>query len=157
MEHSLYFPLASRKPHPKPQVAFKKVLQQHRYLHLWFFCQLPCFKLPLKSPGLRMAYKQGKRGRLIDGLNKTFQNKLHPFWVYSHSQAPKCRRNSNSFQCNLEAGFDVGFIRDLKIRGRRRQRKRRWKSGFAFFQSLSRLLQVTNFVKCRRTLLKLNS
>ena len=47
--------------------------------------------------------------------------------------------------------------RDLKIRGRRRQRKRRWKSEFAFFQSSSRLLQVTNFVKCRRTLLKLNS
>ena len=37
------------------------------------------------------------------------------------------------------------------------QRKRRWKSEFAFFQSSSRLLQVTNFVKCRRTLVKLNS
>ena len=49
-----------------------------------------------------------------------------------------------------------GAIRDLKIRGRRRQRKRRWKSEFVFFQSSSRLLQVTNFVKCRRTLLKLN-
>ena len=36
-------------------------------------------------------------------------------------------------------------------------RKRRWKSEFAFFQSSSRLLQVENFVKCRRTLLKLNS
>ena len=47
--------------------------------------------------------------------------------------------------------------RDLKIRGRRRQRKRRWKSEFAFFQSSSRLLQVTNFVKYRRTLLTLNS
>ena len=47
--------------------------------------------------------------------------------------------------------------RDLKIRGRRRQRKRRWKSEFVFLQSSSRLLQVTNFVRCRRTLLKLNS
>jgi len=47
--------------------------------------------------------------------------------------------------------------RDLKIRGRRRQRKRRGKSEFSFFQSSSRLLQVTNFVKCMRTLLKLNS
>ena len=47
--------------------------------------------------------------------------------------------------------------RDLKIRGRRRQRKRRWKSEFAFLQCSSRLLQVTNFVSCRRTLLKLNS
>ena len=54
-------------------------------------------------------------------------------------------------------GFRAGVIRDLKIRGRRRQKKLRWKSESAFFQSSSRLLQVTNFVKCRRTLLKLNS
>jgi len=47
--------------------------------------------------------------------------------------------------------------RDLMIRGRRRQRKRRWKSKFAFFQSSSWLLQVPNFVKCRWTLQKLNS
>ena len=49
-------------------------------------------------------------------------------------------------------------IRDLKIQGRRRQTKPRWKSEFAFFQSSSRLLriQVTNFFKCRWTLLKLN-
>ena len=48
----------------------------------------------------------------------------------------------------------------LKIRGRRRQRQRRWKSEFVFFdffQSSLRLLQVTNFFKCRRTILKLNS
>ena len=53
--------------------------------------------------------------------------------------------------CNLPEHFDKNvyrnFIRDLKIRGRRRQRKRRWKSEFVFFQSSSRLLQVTNFVK----------
>ena len=49
------------------------------------------------------------------------------------------------------------FNRGLKIRGRRRHRKRRWKSEFAFFRSSSRLLQVTNFIKCRWTLLKLNS
>ena len=46
------------------------------------------------------------------------------------------------------------YNRDLKTRGRRRQRKRRC---VVFFQSSSRLLQVTNFVKCRRTPLKLNS
>ena len=49
------------------------------------------------------------------------------------------------------------IIRNLKIRGRRRQRKLRWKSEFAFFQSSSWLLRITNFVKCRQTLLKLNS
>ena len=39
----------------------------------------------------------------------------------------------------------VTIIRDLKIRGRRLQRKRRWKSEFAFFQSSSRLLQKACF------------
>ena len=47
--------------------------------------------------------------------------------------------------------------RNLKIRGRRRQRKSLCKSEFAFFQSSFQLLQVTNFVKRRWTLLKLNS
>ena len=37
--------------------------------------------------------------------------------------------------------------KDLKVRGQKRQTKCRWKSEFAFFQSSSRLLQVTNFVK----------
>ena len=47
----------------------------------------------------------------------------------------------------------IGTLRS----GRRRQRKRRLKSEFAFFQSSLRLLQVTYFVKCKRTLLKLSS
>ena len=51
----------------------------------------------------------------------------------------------------------LSINRDLKIRGRRQQRKRRWKSEFVFFQSSSRLLQVTSFSKFRRTILKLNS
>ena len=52
----------------------------------------------------------------------------------------------------------AGYVsnRDLKIRGWWRQQNRRRKSEFAFFQSSSRLLEVTNFVKCRWTLLKLN-
>ena len=58
---------------------------------------------------------------------------------------------------NAPSPSPAGVIRDLKMRGRRRQRKRLWKSEFAFFQSSSRLLQVTNFVKCRWTLLKVNS
>ena len=57
---------------------------------------------------------------------------------------------------NIRARLPINN-RDLTIRGRRRRRKRRWKSEFAFFQSSSRLLQVTNFVKCRWILLKLNS
>ena len=48
------------------------------------------------------------------------------------------------------------YYRDLKIQGWRRQRKRCWKSEFPFFQSSSRLLQVTNFVKSRWTPLKLH-
>ena len=48
------------------------------------------------------------------------------------------------------------YYRDLKIQGRRRQRKHCWKSELVFFQSSSWLLQVTNFVKSRSTALKLN-
>ena len=39
----------------------------------------------------------------------------------------------------------ITIIRDLNIRGRRRQRKRRWKNEFAFFQSSLRLLQKACF------------
>ena len=46
--------------------------------------------------------------------------------------------------------------RDFKIQQRGRQRERRLKSEFAFFWSLQRLFLPTNFVKYRRTLLKLN-
>ena len=53
--------------------------------------------------------------------------------------------------------FIGDLSRNLRIWGQRRQRKRRWQSEFAFFQSSSRLLQVTNFVKCRWTLQKLKS
>ena len=51
------------------------------------------------------------------------------------------------------------IIRDLKIRGKRRQRKRCLKSEFAFFQSSSRFFQIIYLIKCRRTLtlLELNS
>ena len=48
-----------------------------------------------------------------------------------------------------------GLFRDLKIRGRRRQRKHGLKSEFAFIQSSSQQFQLTYFVECRRTLLKL--
>ena len=53
----------------------------------------------------------------------------------------------------LRLGSD---IRDFKIQRRGRQRERRLNSEFAFFQSLQRLFLPTYFVKCRRTLLKLN-
>ena len=41
----------------------------------------------------------------------------------------------------------------FKIQGWRRERKRCLKSELAFFQSSSRLIQLTFFVTCRRTLL----
>ena len=47
------------------------------------------------------------------------------------------------------------FIRDFKIQ--RRQRERRLKGKFAFFQALSQLFLPSYFIKCRRTLLELNS
>ena len=51
-----------------------------------------------------------------------------------------------------------GCCRDFKSDSTtRRQRERRLKSEFAFFCSLSQLFLPTYFVKCRRTLLELNS
>ena len=43
------------------------------------------------------------------------------------------------------------------MRGRQRLRKRRLKTEVAFFQSSSRLFFFSQFVKCRRTLQRLNS
>ena len=51
----------------------------------------------------------------------------------------------------------VWYNREFKIPRRRRPRKRHLKSEFAFFQSLSRLLQLIYFVKCKRTLFEPNS
>ena len=79
-----------------------------------------------------------------------------------YGEAPPELRNgclfqtSGVFEVYERVAKSVSFW-SVKIRGRRRQKKLRWKSESAFFQSSSRLLQVTNFVKCRRTLLKLNS
>ena len=51
-----------------------------------------------------------------------------------------------------------GCCRDFKSDSTtRRQRERRLKSEFVFFCSLSQLFLPTYFVKCRRTLLELNS
>ena len=47
--------------------------------------------------------------------------------------------------------------KDFKIQRRDGKGERRLKSEFAFFQSSARLFLLTYFVKCRRTLLKLNS
>ena len=55
---------------------------------------------------------------------------------------------------NFRARFSD--IRDFKIQRRGRQRERRLKSEFAFFQPLQRLFLPTYFVKCRRALLKLS-
>ena len=47
--------------------------------------------------------------------------------------------------------------RDFKIQRSDRNEKRRLRTEFAFFQSLSRLFLPTYFVECKRTLLNLNS
>ena len=70
----------------------------------------------------------------------------------------QCSRSVKHKFWDMKCVLTVNYVnRDLKIRGRRRQGKSLWKSEFAFFQSSLRILQVTNFVKCRWTLLKLNS
>ena len=50
---------------------------------------------------------------------------------------------------NAPLNWAKGILRGR--RRRRRQTKRPWKSEFASFQSSSRLLPVSNFVRCRRT------
>ena len=76
---------------------------------------------------------------------------------WRHQGNYKQRARLSLYDSCMSASVLVASTRDLKIRGRQRQRKRSWKSEFAFFQSSLRLVQVTNFVKCRRTLLRLNS
>ena len=60
---------------------------------------------------------------------------------------------------NIRICVDGPFhdIRDVKIQRRHRNEKRRLRTEFAFFQSLSRLFLPTYFVECKRTLLNLNS
>ena len=73
---------------------------------------------------------------------------------WRHQGNYKQRARLSLYDSCMSASVLVASTRDLKIRGRQRQRKRSWKSEFAFFQSSLRLAQVTNFVKCRRTLSK---
>ena len=56
----------------------------------------------------------------------------------------------------LESGRGAA-IRDLKMRGRRREVKRRLQSEFAVFQSSFQLFHLAFFVECTRIRLELNS
>ena len=73
---------------------------------------------------------------------------------WRHQGNYKQRARLSLYDSCMSASVLVSSTRNIKIRGRRRQRKRSWKSEFAFFQSSLRLVQVTIFVKCRRTLSK---
>ena len=73
-----------------------------------------------------------ERRRAVDSSIRPTSVKSVNFWT----------RNQQNWTQSAVAKY-----RDFKIRGRRRQCKRHRKSEFAFFQSSSRLLQVTNFEK----------
>ena len=84
----------------------------------------------------------------------TYSAKRYPEWaniVTLHPKHPKWTKI-----CNLHPKARRAY-QGRQDPTRRRQWERRLKSEFAFFQSLSRLFLPTYFVKCRRTLLKLNS
>ena len=70
-----------------------------------------------------------------------------------------CANIHNQKQPLDEGGDHEEENREFKIPRRPRPppRKRRLKSEFVFFQSLSRLFQLGYFVKCKRTLLEPNS
>ena len=77
-------------------------------------------------------------------------------------KAKKGREERRKEPVNREGGGGCArgakwLNRDLKIKGRRQRRKRHFKSEFTFFQSSSWLFQLTCFVKCRWTLLELNT
>ena len=71
------------------------------------------------------------------------KNIQHFFHTDSYTLRRAVSHNKTKRICTRtdEFPFQHHINRDLKIRGRRRQRKRRWKSEFAFFQSSSRLLK----------------
>ena len=48
-------------------------------------------------------------------------------------------------------------LRELKQQGRRRPRKRHWKSTVALLQTVSRLVHLAQFLKCWQLFLELNS
>ena len=58
---------------------------------------------------------------------------------------------------STDAASPLSDSKEFKIPRQRRPRKRRLKSEFAFFHSLSWLLQLIYFVKCKRTLFEPNS
>ena len=62
-------------------------------------------------------------------------------------------RRCSGNECPGSLFMDLNELQKLRTR---RQRKRRLKSEFALFQSLSQLFLSTYFVKCRRTLMELN-
>ena len=87
-----------------------------------------------KRPGI---VKKGNRektcgGQLWDSAGMPRSQNTIGVWWEKDLEIEKCFLKSR--RLNTRAN------RDIKIWGRRRQRKRRWKSEFAFFQSSSRLL-----------------
>ena len=63
----------------------------------------------------------------------------------------------NREKVSTDAASPLSDSKEFKIPLQRRPRKRRLKSEFAFFHSLSWLLQPIYFVKCKRTLFEPNS
>ena len=83
-------------------------------------------------------------------INSPFQNTLYP----------KTKDAFAKYKLDLTIGIhaciDHAFVNIREFKMPRQPRKRRMEIEFTFFQSLSRLLQLAYFVKCKRTLLELN-
>ena len=112
---------------------------------------------------LKLPYSRGLKTRSRQ------PNEPAPLWGYCfqiwwelHAHGRFDGKEAKYFVLRLQQlrGRPGGHIKDnreLKILRERRPRKRRLETEFAFFQSLSRLLQLINFVKCKRTLFEPNS
>ena len=101
---------------------------------------------------LQKIFSVTKIGRFLRrfDINSPFQNTVYPKTKVAF---PKYKLELTT---GIHACIDHAFVNIREFKMPRQPRKRRMEIEFTFFQSLSRLLQLAYFVKCKRTLLELN-
>ena len=124
--------------------------------NLWIYCEKGTSPSPLGckmyAAGLlgQRFFKENSKWRMKfhSRLTLVSQMRVHLIILSAHTPLVHLPR------CTLIAPppptfcISIVFNRDLKIRGRRRQRKHRLKSQFPFIQSSSWQFQLSYFVKC---------
>ena len=132
-----------------------------RYPCLWRKPLANEFNPSLKHVLIVLRMKPPSHGLINELLLQSVSGPIRLFlrFILPQSKKTSCCYGRWSQCCCLLAStrYSTVFFTD-KIRRRWQPRKRRLKlSEFAIFQSLSWLFHLTYFVKCKRTLLELNS